>query len=122
MSFYGQVQIVGQQISLPQGTPTVNIGSFSIPCSTVSDIQAVALTTGANTITVPAAQLPQGCIITPTQGSTVQLILKGVSGDTGIHLSPEYPSLVSFDTQTPSIPSSFVINAAAGTTVYIQFF
>lgn len=52
--------------------------------------QLVNLAAGANTITVPSGAT--GVTIIPPSGNTQTLILKGVTGDTGVSLSKTAPS------------------------------
>jgi len=74
------------------------------------DIDLFALSTGANTMTLPTGgSTPTGAIIIPPPGNTVALTLKGVGGDTGIALSKVDPAIITFDNPPPV---SFVINAA----------
>lgn len=83
----------------------------------------VSLSSGANTITPPTgatvavifganATNPQ-----PNPLSTATLLLKGVTGDTGISLSSVYPTVLTFGT----LPATFVITASAGTTCEIFY-
>ena len=70
-----------------------------------------ALSTGNNTITVPSATgiTVKGATIIPPSGNTASLILKGVSGDTGITLSNTDPTSIAFETA----PANFVLVAGA---------
>lgn len=63
-----------------------------------------ALTTGTNTITVPAAgTVPTAVTIIPPTGNTNAMTLKGASGDTGVPLHKTVPSSVSLDTTASAI-------------------
>lgn len=76
--------------------------------------QVVALTTGANTITPPANAIAV-TIIFPA-GNTVQVTLKGVSGDTGIALNLTGPTSIGLQSV-----STFVLNAASAVTVRLLY-
>lgn len=68
------------------------------------------LASGANTITKPAGgSTVVSVMIEPPVGNTIQITLKGVSGDTGVLLHLTNPSLVSLAAGV----STFVLNAAA---------
>ena|SRR6185369_442012 len=69
-----------------------------------------ALTTGSNTVTVPAAAtVPTAVTIIPPTGNTNSMTLKGVSGDTGIVMHKTVPTSIALDTTV----SSFVVTCAA---------
>jgi pyruvate/oxaloacetate carboxyltransferase len=73
-----------------------------------------ALTTGANTVTVPSGSIAV-TIIKPA-ANTVALTLKGVAGDTGIALNLLDPDSISL-----ASVSTFVLNAASAVTVRLIF-
>ena len=73
--------------------------------------QLIALSSGANTITVPTSAV--AVTIVPPIGSTVALTLKGVAGDTGIALHPSDPTSLGLSGSV----TSFVINAASAVSV-----
>lgn len=52
--------------------------------------QALSLSSGANTLTVPTGAV--ALTIIPPAGNAVTLTLKGVTGDTGVALSPTNPT------------------------------
>lgn len=95
-----------------------------IPITAGVDSSAVVtLNSGANTITPPTgttlavifganATNPQ-----PNPLSTATLLLKGVTGDTGISLSAVYPTVLTFGT----LPATFVITASGATTCEIFY-
>lgn len=68
-----------------------------------------SLSVGANTITIPSSSgiSVKGATIVPPSGNTQSLILKGVSGDTGITISNTDPTSIAFETA----PASFVLTA-----------
>lgn len=95
-----------------------NIGTFSISMGTVGQTTETTLASGANTITVPTGSV--GVVIVPDADNTTALTLKGVSGDTGISISPSDPTLLTFGTA----PASIVVTAASlltTTTAFIFF-
>ena len=49
-------------------------------------IEDKVLASGPNTITVPTAAAPKAVTIIPPSGNTVAMLLKGVTGDTGVGL------------------------------------
>jgi hypothetical protein len=81
-----------------------------------ADNKAVALTTGNNSIAIPATAV--AITIIPPVGNTVVLILKGVNGDTGITLSLIAPTSLGL---TAAAMAALVINAASAVTVRIIF-
>lgn len=97
------------------GDVTFNYSVTTVANAASPGVVAVqVLTTGANTITAPVSPLiPQFVTIIPPSGNTVQLTLKGVSGDTGIALHDTQPSTIAIETSV----ASFVINAASGVTI-----
>ena len=121
----GNVTIQGNQSGGPAGSLTFGPLTATTTAA-VGSLQVVALTTGANTITIPSGTTT--CIITPpnavnptpnpTYGGT--LTLKGVSGDTGIAIGNKYPQVLEWDATggTPS-PATIVINASTGCTVEV---
>lgn len=69
------------------------------------------LTTGANTITAPTGgTTPTAATILPPSTNTATIILKGVTGDTGVglHLTDPTTIALAFDTAT------FVLTVSAG--------
>lgn len=77
--------------------------------------EPVALSSGANTIQVPAGT--QYVFIVPPTNSTIAKTLKGVTGDTGILLGNANPSMFAL----ASGQTSFVLNAAGSETIEIYF-
>lgn len=71
--------------------------------------QVINLSTGANTITPPPGAI--AVTIIPPANNSVQMTLKGVTGDTGIALALLGPSSISLNSV-----STFVLNAASGIT------
>lgn len=91
----------------------------------VTQTLTVALTNGANTITVPTGTtavvlLPPNAPSSTSVGSATfsgTLTLKGITGDTGTVMSAKWPTLLTFDTA----PASFVVNSTATGTLVAWF-
>lgn len=68
-----------------------------------------SLAAGANTITVPLMTgiTVKGATIIPPAGNLQSIILKGVTGDTGVTLSNVDPTSIAFETA----PANFVLTA-----------
>jgi hypothetical protein len=89
------------QLSMTSNTGTFQGGTFTIgPLvinSTFSSLQVNALTFGSGTFistSSPAGSF--GVIIDPPSSNQVQLTLKGVTGDTGIPIAPNLPTVIPF--------------------------
>lgn len=74
----------------------------------VNDLRVVDLSSGANTITLPTGTT--AVLIIPPDDNTETITLKGVTGDTGIIVQPDKPSLLPID---QSADPTFVITAGA---------
>lgn len=75
-------------------------------------VTAVTLNVGANTITVPTLLAsPIGFVFVPPATNLNAITLKGITGDTGIPLSPSNPVVISFPA---SPPATFVLTATGG--------
>ena len=104
----GSVTIAASLTGLPQGT--LSFPPLTIVPSANNELATtvVSLASGANTITVPTGFTPSGVVMIPPSTNTQSLTLKGVTGDTGIAVSPNEPSLLNF---ASSPPSTFVVTA-----------
>lgn len=105
---------------LVYGTPagTVTIGPYTIAANALADFSSTASTpTSPGNTTVNVPSFAAGVILVPNTANTAALTLKGIAGDTGIAISPNNPSLLSFPT---SPPASFVITAGSGYTGLLQ--
>jgi hypothetical protein len=121
MATTGTITISGTVTGGPSGQRTF---SSSIPITAgVDQSSVITLNSGANTITPPTgatvavifganATQPQ-----PNPLNTATLLLKGVTGDTGISLSSTYPTVLTFGT----LPATFVITASAGSSCEIFY-
>ena len=66
-------------------------------------VTAANLTTGANTITIPTAPTtPTGVIMYPPAGNTQTITVKGITGDTGLPISPTAPFAWGFPAAPPA--------------------
>jgi hypothetical protein len=74
-------------------------------------VQQIALASGANTITVPTAPAPSGCIIVLNPINTVVTTLKGASGDTGIAIGKTTTTVLNWD--ATAVPATFVLSSAS---------
>lgn len=75
-----------------QGSETV---SAAVNASSPGSVTLHTLSSGANTITAPTGgSTPTACTILPPTGNIQTLILKGVTGDTGIALHLTDPSTI----------------------------
>lgn len=93
----------------PVGTPIVNLAAPA------GGPLSVALTTGDNTLAVPAGAV--ALLVVPDPASVVVKKLKGVGGDTGFTIAPASPSLLGL----PSSAVSVLLNASAGETITIEW-
>jgi|SRR5689334_16751848 len=86
---------------------------FSAIASTTANAQSQvsSLTIGFNAFTIPTGQatVPSAVTIVPSTTNTIGMTLKGVTGDTGIPLSPNSPSCVALATTA----TTFGITAAS---------
>lgn len=74
----------------------------------------VNLSSGANTVTVNTKTAV--LIVVPPTDNAQTITLKGISGDTGIELSPKAPFMLSFD----GSPPTSIILTAGGTVTGVQ--
>lgn len=119
MATVGQLEVSANVSGGPSGARTF---TSSIPITAgVDATQVVALSSGANTITPPTGATV--CVIwgqnatvpAPNPASTVTLIVKGVTGDTGISISSTYP----FVWPVGTLPATFVLTASGSATVEV---
>lgn len=74
------------------GTETISAATNS---ASPGSVTLHTLAAGANTITAPAGgSTPTACTILPPAGNTQTLILKGVTGDTGVGLHLTDPTTI----------------------------
>lgn len=96
---------VGMVYTIP-GLPSVNTLA-------PDPIQDIAMTSGANTVTVPSGA--QYVVIVPPSGSVITMTLKGDAGDTGVHLATNRPSLMAL----ASNAATFVLTLSSGQNVQL---
>lgn len=81
--------------------------------NTPANIQTLNLTSGANTISAsncPSIAQAGGVILIPPPSNAVTITLKGSSGDTGVPLSTNAPTVWTFATVPPT---SFVLTTGS---------
>lgn len=100
------VTVLGDGTSLTDSDTVVDATSAVAPTS-------ASLSAGANTISVPSGV--NGVKIKPLPSNVVTLTLKGVTGDTGVPISPSQPSYLAL----PTGASTFVITAGGSATVLL---
>lgn len=72
-------------------------------------VTSQTLSSGANTVNVPTLPVQAiGVIIIPPASNTQTITLKGVTGDTGVPISPGSPTTIPF---ASSPPASFCLTA-----------
>ncbi len=78
----------------------------------IAKSELVALSSGANTITVPTSgsNLPTAVTIIPPAANATSITLKGVTGDTGVRIHNTDPTSIALDSSV----TSFVLTAGAG--------
>lgn len=114
MAAIGNVTIALTVTGLPTGAKSSTFAYGPIT-GAVAEILDVALVTGANTVVVPTGAT--WMLIEPPAGNTVQLTLKGLSGDTGFALDLTRATLLPLPTGTASV----LLNAASSVTPEISF-
>lgn len=97
------IQFIGDVVSAKEYAASSNVAS-------PGQIQTVQLASGANTITPPSSGVTsKACTIIMPAGNVNTVTLKGVTGDTGVVLSPTEPTTIALN--SPS--ASFVLTASA---------
>ena len=91
-----------------EGTQTIEAATNS---ASPASIAVQALSSGANTITVPSSTgvTVTACTIIPPTGNTTSITFKGVTGDTGVRLHNTDPSSISINSDV----TSFCLTAGA---------
>lgn len=102
----GSVTISGTISTVPPGSAEIDATLTPTP-SNLIEILNLVLASGANTIAVPT--WATSVLIEPSSANVEGLTLKGVTGDTGIAISPTQPTLLSFPVTTPA---NIVLTAA----------
>jgi hypothetical protein len=100
-----------------------NLGPFNVPFGPVTELLTESLVPGTLTIPVPAGTF--GVAIIPPIGAPpagVTLKVKTVSGDSGIYVSTQQPSIIEWDTVNAEVPADIYLVCAGGDiTVGVQF-
>lgn len=97
------------------GTETV---SAATNAASPGSVEIKTLASGANTITVPTGgTTPTACTILPPAGNIVTMLLKGVTGDTGVGLHLTDPTTIALAAAT----ATFVITTS-NTLTGIRFY
>lgn len=113
MAGTGTLTFSGQITGFPTGTTTFN--SVISLTNAVDYVLTLQLTSGYNSVTVPSGAT--GVVIQPPFGNTVQLTLKGATGDTGIPMHKTNMHVQSLDSTATVVG----ITAATGTTGLTEF-
>lgn len=118
----GYFSVQGYQTETPQGGRS-NLGPFNVPFGAAVGIVAEDLSTGTTAFAVPSGV--KGVAVIPPIGSppaSVTLKVKTVSGDSGIFVSTEYPTIIEFDTVNNEVPATIYLVVAGGSIeVCLQF-
>jgi hypothetical protein len=109
------ITIAGEKTGLPSGTKVIGPLVTTNPTS-VGFTQDLTTVNGNNTINVPGGAI--GFILIPPAGNTTAIVLKGVSGDTGVTLHPTDPSKISL----AASQATFVLNVAGIITLEIEWY
>jgi hypothetical protein len=112
----GQIQLTGN-VSNSVKTVNPNVTPLVIPLPILSSVSQ-ALASGANTINIPVGSTAM-LITTPNQ-NTVKVTLKGVTGDTGIPISPAGWTFIAFDTVNTPLPTTFCLTAASAIATFVD--
>ena len=91
---------------------SASLGPITVSGSITPEETFANLLSGNNSFSVPASSV--GCIITPPTTNAIVLKAKTTSGDTGINIPQNVPSLFVFDPN--NLPAAMYINAASNTT------
>jgi hypothetical protein len=102
--------LYGQVSSAPTGNRI--IGPLTATSAAANGVVTqVVLQAGANTITVPSAPAPTGCVIQLPATNTSVTTLKGVTGDTGIAIGKTGFMALCFD--PAAVPASFCLTSVS---------
>lgn len=87
------VTVTGDGLNLTESDTNTNSASATAPTS-------ATLANGFNTVSVPAGVI--GVLIKPPPTSAIALTLKGITGDTGVPISPSTPTYLALPAGTGS--------------------
>ena|SRR5437867_3068159 len=94
-----------------------NVGFGPIIITGANDpiVQSLNLASGNNTFTTPTSPTGWvGVLVVPPPANAIVIKYKTTSGDTGVNISQNSPSLFRFD--TANVPTTVYLNAASLTT------
>jgi len=120
MAASGTVTVQGNVMNLPTGAVSFGPLASTTAAAVVSE-QTISLSSGNNTITLPANLTtlvlvgPNGANPQPNPSYGGVLTLKGVNGDTGVVFSSKWPLVLQWDAGTS--PSTIVVNASVSCTI-----
>lgn len=95
------------------GTETIAAAANAV---SPGQMEVKNLANGANTIT-PPVPAPTGVTIVPPTGNSTSIVLKGITGDTGVRLHNTDPTTIALDSSV----ASFVLTAG-GAIAGVRFF
>ena len=95
---------------------TLTIGPFTVTGTIVPVALGLALASGNNSFTVPSGAV--GAVVSPPAGNAIALKAKTTTGDTGINIPQQTPSVFFFD--TANLPATFYINAGSSSASVTQ--
>lgn len=125
MAAIGNLSISANVSGQPTGQRTFGPMVITAP-SAVDATNVIALSIGANTITIPTGATsmvitgPNAVYPNPNPAYGGTLTIKGVSGDTGIPISAKNPTVLEWDPVTLP-PATMIINASVATTIEIFY-
>lgn len=125
MATTGSITEAGVLTGGPGGT-TDTINTSQTFTAGVMQTQSIALSSGANTITIPTGTTrmwvigPNAINPQPNPSYSGTLTWKGVAGDTGTPFSATYGKRESWDSVVAA-PATVVINASVATTITVKF-
>lgn len=90
----GALQISGSATGMPSGQKVIGPTAISI-ASGVGTVTTHNFVAGFNSIAVPTGATV--AVIVPPPANTQTMVLKGVTGDTGIALARTLPAVLTFD-------------------------
>lgn len=112
----GLVLNVQSQTAFSTAFGSLSIGPFITTGTITPQVASLNLQSGNNSFTVPASAV--GCVIVPPAANAVVLKAKTTSGDVGVNIPQNAPSVLLFDPN--NLPATLYINAASGTTGQTQ--
>ena len=116
---FGALYIQGQQTNLPGGG-IQGIGQFAVPASGTQDTPTCQCTAASTfTLALPTSIAPVGALVIPPSTASGTIKIKTVSGDSGIFVSPSYPTWICFDPS--NLPTNLYITCSVSQAIVVQF-